>query len=845
LEIRRAPVAHRGDWQNVAPLTPTATGAAAPIVSASATFLASVAGARPIVEPGSLRDVSAGAPRGIVVGLARATESPSRSPAPPEDHAPAPAPQLPDVAPPRRPSVGASRRPDVDLTSYSGPLEFAEYDEAFEPTIPGGNGDDEIPEELPPPIFTSLLAERTGRDLAELRPDLADGYAAGTEADEAALRDAIDEAREPRRKRSLAESRRLGLGAPLRRTSVPGEEGEADDLAAVESIEVIEAPPAIEPPPSPPVPSEPARRAAARYRAAEPAPDSVRADLRRVLGRDPGPAQVRRDMEASRLSAQIGARAYTRAGEVFVPHEAGPLDGPETRAVLAHELTHLVQQRVYGPTLPAPSTPVGRRLEAEARAVERVVRGDDPEPRVAPVRTLRATADGPRVDSGGFLREITRQLRARSSDEPGSLSALSSDIWRAPTDAAEDPDFQRAVAEDRQAFEHWRVDHNTSSDDAARSRMDSAELERHAQFMEQYGSRLYGGTGGGVGGGTGSGADDYSKSPSVAAHEAFAGVFTEGWRNLDFGIGGFLGQFGRDTDARDKANERIRNYAADYGNRPGEDPKVHEARVQRLQDTLHAARVLPVQPSTTAPSPSAPATGRAPSTSPQQPTLSPSRPAPTSSTSVTSPNPPEVAAHEAFAGVFTEGWRNLDFGIGGFLGQFGRDTDARDKANERIRNYAADYGKKGEDESAEHFEHRAKRLQETLEKSGAIKPESATTAAVPAGGAATPAAQGGSPAGAAATQPGATPAATVAGAAAVGAVAGAGIATAAHALHGERGSRGREREVPGADPTDVLAHLDDHDVEALASMLYGRMVTRFRKQLLIDRERSGFLTDFR
>jgi hypothetical protein len=199
--------------------------------------------------------------------------------------------------------------------------------------------------------------------------------------------------------------------------------------------------------------------------------------------------------------------------------------------------------------------------------------------------------------------------------------------------------------------------------------------------------------------------------------------------------------------------------------------------------------------------------------------------------------------------VFTEGWRGLDLGIGGFLGQFHRDTDARDKANERIRNYAADYGAKGEKE--EHFEDRAKRLQETLRESGAIQRDKATPATAPPTGAATPAVDGASPAGGAtAAQPGAAPAggpttATVVGAAAVGAAAGAGIATAASALHGERGSRGREREVPGADPTDVLAHLDDHDVEALASMLYGRMVTRFRKQLLIDRERSGFLTDFR
>jgi hypothetical protein len=863
LEARRAPVAHPGEWQHVAPLTPAATGAAAPIVSASASFLASLAGARPIVDPGSLRDVSAGAPRGVVKGLAQTTHHPSRSTPPAEDDEPPAPPELPDVAPPHRPTVGASRRSDVDLTSYAGPLEYVEYDEAPEPEVPdeAARGDSDVPEELPPPIFTSLLAERTGRDLTELRPDLAEGYAAGTEADDAALREGAEGVHEPRRKRSLAESRRLGLGAPLPSAAVPVERREADDeIAAVESIEVIEPPEPVVPieiePPSPP-PSLPPilRRASVRYRAAEPAPESVRAEVRRVLGRDPGPTHVRRDPEASRVSARIGARAYTRAGEVFVPHEAGPLDGPETRALLAHELTHVVQQRVYGAALPAPTTAGGRRLEAEARAVERVVRGEDTEPRVAPVRTLRPSADGPRMDSGGFLREVTRQLKPRGSDESGSASGLTSDIWRAPGDAAEDPDFQRAVAEDRQAYERWRVDHNTSSDPAARDQMDRQELERHARFMEQYGSRLYGGGAGAGGGGTDFGAD-YSNAPSVAAHEAFAGAFTEGWRGLDLGVGGFLGQFGRrDTHEQEAIRGRIAEYGHDYGRRrAGESDADYQARVQRLQGTLHAAGVLPAQtatgpsvPSARAAAPAQPtgttpltgssATASTPSTTAASP-AAPTHPATGQDTAFT---PGPVAAHEAFAGVFTEGWRGLDLGIGDFLGQFGRrDTHEQEAIAGRIAEYGHDYGPRREGESDAEYEARTRRLQATVQGAGVVPP--ATTpptgaAAAPAAGAATPAQDGAAPSPA--------PGTAVVGAAAVGAAAGAGAATAASAMHGERGSRGREREVPGADPTDVLAHLDDHDVEALASMLYGRIVTRFRRQLLIDRERSGFLTDFR
>ncbi len=136
--------------------------------------------------------------------------------------------------------------------------------------------------------------------------------------------------------------------------------------------------------------------------------------------------------------------------------EAGPLDAPETRAVLAHELTHVVQHRVYG-SHPAARRRAqeGRRLEAEAHAVERFVRGDDPEPRVAPIRTLRATPGDPRIDSGGFLRAVTDQLVARGAAQwdaegalvvPASARRMTTNGERRPTGPAERSVSRRAPA---------------------------------------------------------------------------------------------------------------------------------------------------------------------------------------------------------------------------------------------------------------------------------------------------------------------------------------------------------------------------------------------------------------
>ncbi|GAB3459397.1 hypothetical protein GCM10027436_65880 [Actinophytocola sediminis] len=79
---------------------------------------------------------------------------------------------------------------------------------------------------------------------------------------------------------------------------------------------------------------------------------------------------VHRGPEVSVEARALGARAFTRGGEVYLPAEAGPLDTPKARGLLAHELVHAVQQRTLGATLPAEHTPAGQALEAAAVAAE-------------------------------------------------------------------------------------------------------------------------------------------------------------------------------------------------------------------------------------------------------------------------------------------------------------------------------------------------------------------------------------------------------------------------------------------------------------------------------------------
>jgi hypothetical protein len=119
-------------------------------------------------------------------------------------------------------------------------------------------------------------------------------------------------------------------------------------------------------------PAEPATLAhRARSRQAHPAvPPDLASALRPGHQVDVSTIPVHRGPEVAAEARALGARAFARGGEVFLPADAGSLDTPRARGLLAHELVHAVQQRTLGTTLPAPDSPAGRALEAEAVAAE-------------------------------------------------------------------------------------------------------------------------------------------------------------------------------------------------------------------------------------------------------------------------------------------------------------------------------------------------------------------------------------------------------------------------------------------------------------------------------------------
>src|SRR5262249_5057380 len=111
-----------------------------------------------------------------------------------------------------------------------------------------------------------------------------------------------------------------------------------------------------------------------------PQPESVPADLAgdfaRTRGVDVSHVPVHRGPAGAVQARALGARAYPRYGEVFLPPDVGPLAQPAARALLVHELTHIAHHSLLGDDLPEADSADGRALEADAMASERWAAGE-------------------------------------------------------------------------------------------------------------------------------------------------------------------------------------------------------------------------------------------------------------------------------------------------------------------------------------------------------------------------------------------------------------------------------------------------------------------------------------
>lgn len=101
-------------------------------------------------------------------------------------------------------------------------------------------------------------------------------------------------------------------------------------------------------------------------------PADVRAAVAAIAGSAPQNMSLKRGAHVDTHASAIKADAFTAKGTVHVPGTA-PLTSDSSRRLLAHELTHVMQQQRHGSRLPAENTPAGRALEAEALRAETLI----------------------------------------------------------------------------------------------------------------------------------------------------------------------------------------------------------------------------------------------------------------------------------------------------------------------------------------------------------------------------------------------------------------------------------------------------------------------------------------
>ncbi|MCA9874846.1 MAG: DUF4157 domain-containing protein [Anaerolineales bacterium] len=91
---------------------------------------------------------------------------------------------------------------------------------------------------------------------------------------------------------------------------------------------------------------DPAVAAAIRQRAGkgERLPTAVRAPYEKALGHDFSQVSIHRDAAAHKLNASLDTAAFTHGQNIFLAQESGQLTSPANHSLLAHELTHVVQQ---------------------------------------------------------------------------------------------------------------------------------------------------------------------------------------------------------------------------------------------------------------------------------------------------------------------------------------------------------------------------------------------------------------------------------------------------------------------------------------------------------------------
>ncbi|RSS59674.1 DUF4157 domain-containing protein [Streptomyces sp. WAC01280] len=178
-----------------------------------------------------------------------------------------------------------------------------------------------------------------------------------------------------------------------------------------------------------------------------PLDDGTRADMESRLGADFSDVRVHNDSAARASAAEVGARAYTSGNHIVIG------DGGGDRHTLAHELTHVIQQRLgpvsgtdngSGLRVSDPSDRFEREAEANAR---RALSGSAPAPAAGAVaEPVQRTVGGTRSSAPSVQRVLTDPEQTTSSSSSSAPPTQETAVATAPAYGTEIRTPQEATA---------------------------------------------------------------------------------------------------------------------------------------------------------------------------------------------------------------------------------------------------------------------------------------------------------------------------------------------------------------------------------------------------------------
>lgn len=191
-------------------------------------------------------------------------------------------------------------------------------------------------------------------------------------------------------------------------------------------------------------------------------PEQVRRAVRGSVGTAPSEVVVHEGSRAEALTRSVNAEAFTRDGEIFLAADV-PLDSTRGQQLLAHELTHVVQQKGGAERMPAEHTAEGLDLEAGARHAEGLMQSMHEAPPQLHHRSSSVNAPGiPQMVAGEGV-----QRSARDAAPPAG----------SPTPIASAPALSRGGPQPVNFLDdNWRIEVGQRPDGVPMSSMSDSEL---------------------------------------------------------------------------------------------------------------------------------------------------------------------------------------------------------------------------------------------------------------------------------------------------------------------------------------------------------------------------------